>query len=160
MRLGAILDHLQPVPRRNLHQRVQIDALAVQVNRHDRLGLRRNRRLDLADVHQEIVVPDIDENRAGAENLDGRNRRHRGVRHRDDLVARANPRRRQRDIDRVGTAVDTDAAIHPDIGRHRAFEGDTFRPENELAGSEDTIDRGENLVAQLIVLASVVPIWR
>jgi hypothetical protein len=29
-----------------------------------------------------------------------------------------------------------------------------------LAGLEDAIDRGENLVPQLIILATIVPKWR
>src|SRR6266851_7409330 len=113
---------------------------------NDRTGARRDRRLDLTDVHQEIVIPDINEYRAGAENLDRGDGRDRGVRYRDDLIAGADACGRERDVNRVGSAVDPDRTPDADIGRHLALEPDPLRSENELAGFEHAIDRGENFI--------------
>ena len=45
MRLGAILDHPEPVLARDRHDRVHVRRLPVQVNRYDADGPRRDRRL-------------------------------------------------------------------------------------------------------------------
>ena len=109
------------------------------------------------DVHQEVILSDVDEYRARAEDLDRGHRRHRRVRHRDDFIAGLNTRRRQRNVDRIRPAVDADAAADADIGRHVTLERDPFRPENQLPGLEDTVDGREDLVSQFVVLASIIP---
>ena len=148
---------LQPVSPCDLHQRIEIDALAVEMYRNDRTGARRDSRFDLADVHQKIVIPDVDKDRTSAENLDRGYRRHRGVRHRDHLVAGTHASRRKRDVDGIRSAVDPDAASYADIGRHVAFERDPFRPENELPGLEYPVDGAEDLLAQFVIFASIIP---
>src|SRR3981081_4255031 len=77
LRLRAILHHLEPVLTRNGHQRIKINALTVQMNGNDGGGARRNRRLDLLDIHQEVVVTHAEKDRLCAQGADRRNRRHR-----------------------------------------------------------------------------------
>ena len=48
VRLGGVLDHDQAVLPGDLHDRVHVGRLAVEVDRHDGLGPRRDRRLDRA----------------------------------------------------------------------------------------------------------------
>ena len=145
------------MPLRERDKRIEIDALAVKMHGNDRPGARRDRGLDLVDVHQEVILPDVDEYRPRAEDLYRRHRRHRRVRHRNDFIAGRNTRRRQRNVDRVRPAVDADAAADADIGCHVALERDPFRPEDQLPGLEDTIDGRENLVPQFVVLAPIIP---
>jgi hypothetical protein len=136
---------------------IEIDALAVKMHGNDRFGSRRDGSLDLADVHQEVILPDVDEYRARSEDLYRGHRRHRRVRHRNDFIARRNAGGRQRNVDCIGPAVYPDAAADADIGRHVSLERDPFRPEDQLPGLEDTVDGRENLVPQFVVLASVIP---
>ncbi len=145
------------MPLGNRHQRIKVRALAIEVNRNNRLGARRDRSLDLIHVDQEIVVPDVDENRRCAKGADRRDRRHGRVGHRDDLVAGLHAQCGQRDIDGIGSAVDPDTAGHAEIRRHLALELDPLLPEHQPARAEDAIDGGKNLVTQLIVFAKIVP---
>ena len=70
--------------------------VAVEVHRHDRHGARRDRRRDRVRVEAEAARLDVDEDRLGADQAHGvrgggeRERRH------DDLVARPDAQRQQR----------------------------------------------------------------
>src|SRR5205085_11570550 len=75
-------------PYTTLFRSVEIDRLAIQMHRDDRLRARRDRCLDLVHIHQEIVVPDIDEHRPRAERPYRGDRGYRRVRHRDDFITR------------------------------------------------------------------------
>ena len=66
---------------------------------------------------------------------------------------------RQGDIDRVGAAVDTDATANSNIGRHVSFEDDAFRSENELPGSENPVNGGENFLPQRLIFTPIIPEW-
>src|SRR5450756_229000 len=127
------------------------------MDRNDRPGTRGNRRLDLTDIHQEILVADIDENRTSAENPNCRYGRHRCIRHGYHFIARNNSCRRKRNIERISSATDADSAGYPDIRRHLSFECDAFLTQNKLPGFKYTVYRRENLVSQFIILASIIP---
>ena len=151
LRLRTVFHHLQPVPLGNRHQRIEVDALAVQMHRDDRFRARRNRRLDLADIHQEVIVADVDEYRRGTKRANGRDRRHRRIGHGNDLVAGLDAQRRQRDVDGVSSAVHADAARNPEIAGHFTLELDAFLPKHQPSRAKHAIDRGEYLIAQFVV---------
>jgi hypothetical protein len=63
VRLARVLDHLEPVALGDLEDGVHVGRVAVEMDRHDRLRLRRDLRLDLVDVHRERDRIDVDEHR-------------------------------------------------------------------------------------------------
>ena len=95
MGLRGVLDDDEAVPLRDLDERRHVGHEAVQVDRHDRLGPGRDRRLDLRRVHAEVVLADVHEHGRGPGSQDHADRRIEAERDRDDLVARADAQRVQ-----------------------------------------------------------------
>jgi hypothetical protein len=78
VRLRCVFDHYEIPPGGDLHDRVHIGRLAIEMNWHDRAGPRRDPGLDLADIHRAGVGIDIDENRGGTRVSDRRHGRDEG----------------------------------------------------------------------------------
>ena len=83
--------------------------LPVDMNRNDCFAARRDRCFDPRRIDRVISRIDIDQNRRRPGRQHRRNRRHRGVRHRDDFIARTDAERAQGQDQRVGPAADADA---------------------------------------------------
>src|SRR6266851_3217049 len=77
------------------------------MHRYDGPCPSRNGGLDFADVHAETIVA-IDQHSAGPDLVYGANGSHKGVGRGNDLVARPNADRLEREFQRVGTGT------HPD----------------------------------------------
>ena len=115
--LRSVLDDRQVVLAGNRVDRVDVGALAVQRDRHDRLGARRDRRFEQRRIHVVRARIDVDEDRPGADQRDHLGGREERERHRDDFVARPDIERHQRDQQRVGAA--RDARCHASSRRTR-----------------------------------------
>ena len=115
--LASVLDHHEPVRGGDLHHARHIRHPPAQVHRDDALGSRRDRGLDEITVDVEILRH-VHQNGRGADVDHRRARRHERVRRHDHLVARPDPRRAQRHVQRVVAAVETDGVP----GAHEAGE--------------------------------------
>ena len=65
-RLSRILDHQQTVLPGRFENRVHVGSLAIEMDRDDHAGPRRDRFLDLARINVVSVTLDIDEDGLGA----------------------------------------------------------------------------------------------
>ncbi len=90
-RLGAVLDDVQPVPRRHRADRAHVDRVAVEVDRNHRARARGHRVRQAGRIHQVLGV-DVHEDRRRAGRHDGARGRHEAVGRGDHLVAGARRR--------------------------------------------------------------------
>jgi hypothetical protein len=140
VRLAAILDDRQIVPRRHLGQRFHIRRLAVQVDRHDGRGLRRNRRGDGARIDRQTIGIDVGEHGTRAGHHDRERRVRGGQRRGDHLVARLDADGAQRDRQSVGAVADADGVRRPRRVSELPLERLELRAENEPSARDDPRD--------------------
>ena len=98
--LRGVLDDEEVVRAASSRRRVHLAADAGVVNRHDRLGPRRDRGFDQLLVEAERVGPNVDEHGAAAAPDDGVRRRDERERRHDHLVARSDVGERERHLER------------------------------------------------------------
>ena len=122
--------------------------LAVEVDRQDRLGARRDGGLDVGRVDRERRRVDVDEHRRGAAVVDGRHGGDERVRRRDDLVAGADAGGQQRQVQGAGAGVGRRwRARTSQYGANSASKPATSGAEDELRALEDAEDGGIDLVS-------------
>ena len=80
-------------------------------------------------IHGEGLRIDVDEDRRGAAAPDGRGRRDRRMRNRQDAIAAAHSQRAQRQLDRVRAVGDRDTERRTDIGGELPLELPDLRAE-------------------------------
>ena len=108
------------------------------------------------DIHQKIALADINEHRLCPKSTDGGNRRHRGVGHGIDLIAGLHAQRRERDINGVGSAVDTNRhSPRPDRQPFRSNLMPSWPRISRPGLKRDPPWRG--LVAQFVVFPKIIP---
>ncbi len=167
-RLSRVFDDREPMLARDCVERVHVGHLAVEVHRHQRLhdaasaavhepvaddlAFARERRGDRGRGEIERRRIDVAEERPCAEPRDDAGRREEGERRRDDLVARADVERHQRDEQRVGAGRDADSEGRLRVGRDLFFELRDVRSENEALRVADLADGRFDLGAQRRVL--------
>jgi len=151
--LRSVLDHGNAVFRGDRIDLVHIGRLAIERDRHDRPGARRNRGGYSAHIDVARVGLDIDEDRLGAEQDDHLGRRDEREWARDHFVAGLQPDRHQRDLERVGPAAAGDAVPRPDVMHQSLLELRHLGAEDELPVIEDLLDPRVDRVAQLAVLS-------
>src|ERR1051326_80817 len=116
----------------------------------DRLGARRDRRRELAHVHAEIVGA-VDEYRPGEilrDRADGRDER---IRRRDDLVARSDAERLERELESIGARVHADGVTCADQAGKALLEFPHRLAQGEVTGRHERAQPGENLLDALLV---------
>ncbi len=149
MALRAILDDAQPVSTGEFADRGEIDRLAIEMHRqHDGRTARRRAsqgRLQRRRIHAKAAGLDIDEHRRSAGMLDRGDRRHGGVRHGKNEIARRDAAGAQGKLDRVGAAGATDAVRDAEKAGKSALETFDLAPEDVLAAVEHSRDRGVDL---------------
>ena len=132
--LRAVLDHVELVLLRDLHDRVHVGHHAVEVHDGDR-------GLDLLRV-QQVVRADVDEDgqSPGLQRAEGR--RDERVGRADDLVARADAERGERDVQRGRAVGDGDRVLDAEPFRPFRLElhSDRARPVVDLPRMEDVED--------------------
>ena len=107
---------------------------------------------DVRDVEQEGRGVAIDEHRRGARARDGERARDEGVGRHHDLVARPDPERAQRELERIGAVRDADAVRHPDEAGEARLELRHLGAEDEAGALEHAGEPGAHLVGDLSVL--------
>ena len=150
MRLGGVLDDLQAMLRGDRHDGVHVGHATVQVDGDNGLGARRDRALDgrRVDVPGERIGIDQHWRRAGV--ADGRDRGDEGHGGRDHLVARADAKREQREVQRGGAGIQRHGFLGMGVGGEGFLEGIDLRAGNigaarqrlEHCGVEFRLDAG------------------
>ena len=138
--LGSVLDHRQVVTCSDGVDFVHIRRLAVEADRHDGFGLRRDGGFDLACIDVAGIGLDIDEDRHGSEQDDDFGGGDEGEGGGDHLVARLDAERHEGDEQGFGTAGDGDAVAGAGVGFEAFFEFADFRPHDVLAVVEHLLD--------------------
>ena len=139
--LGGVLDHYQAVAIRDLHDRIHVAGLAVEVNRNDRLRARRDRLFKLTGIEREGRGVNVNENGLRAGVADGRHRCHESERNSDDFVFRSHARREQRKVESAGAGVDAYRILGAAIVGELALEGLNLAPQHELARGDEIQNR-------------------
>ena len=121
MRLGTILDEAQVICFRDAADIIHLCGLAVEVDDHDGLCLRRDGRLDARGVERETIIR-LDKDRRRTIRRDGEDGRDIGVGRHEDFVPRPDAERAHRERQRVKARADADAVFPPDIGRERLLK--------------------------------------
>jgi hypothetical protein len=152
VRLRGIFDDDEAMTARDRQDRIHVSHRSMEMDRHDRLGARRDRALDPRRIHGPAIGIDIDKDRRGAAIEDGGGRRDEGQRNGDDLIAGSDAGSEQRQVQRRSAAVDGNAAIGAAIRGKGIFEGDDFRAENELSAVQDAGQRGIDRILGLAIL--------
>ena len=150
--LRGIFDDRNTAARRGIGDWIEIGAQAKEMDWNDRLGFRRDRRNGLIGVDVERRRIDVDEHRPGAQPLDGAGGRKERIRRRDDLVARFDVERHQRQEERVGPGRNGDGVRDADEGAELALERLDFGPHDEALAVADACHRREDFIAQRTVL--------
>ena len=140
MRLAAVLDEREAVPRREALEGRHIGRLPVQVHGENRAGARPDRPGHLLGIEREPRRIDVGEHRPGADHHHGKGRVRRRQRRRDDLVAGPDPERSQDEGDRVGAGSDADGAGRAARRGELRFERFQLRAEHEPAAGDDALD--------------------
>ena len=119
VRLGRVLVDLQAVLVGDRDAARHLGRVAVEVDRHDALGLVGDGGLDRGRVEAEVVRLDVGEHRRGTGQRDGVGGRGEGERGHDDLVARPDPEASRPRCSAGGAGVDGYAGAAVDEGPRR-----------------------------------------
>ncbi len=104
------------------HNRFNIYRLAVEMNRDNRLGARRERGFELAGVEREKVRLDVNQNRSRACHLNRRHGRDRRMRDGDYFIAVTNAAGDQGQMKCFRSTSDTDSMSGADVRGKLSFE--------------------------------------
>ena len=104
--LGGVLDHAELVGGSEGPERVEVERLAEEVDRHDRAGTRADLPGGVSEIDVEVVRVDVDPDRRRAEAGDRACGGEEGEGRDQDLVAFADIERHQREQERVGAGRD------------------------------------------------------
>ena len=124
-----------------------VGALAVKMDREDRLGLRRDGRLDPLRVNALGLRAAIHKHGRRAGNPDRLGGGEEGVRVGDDLVAGADTQGHEREPDGVGAVAHADGVCRPVIFGQFAFEALEHGALNILAAQQHFLHFGVNFVS-------------
>ena len=122
------------------------------MDRHHGFCARRDRRLDSLGLDVERDRIDVDEHRARPHAHHRSSCRKERVRGRDDLVARLDIQRHQRDEQRIGAGRHGDRVIDFEQFAELHLKGVDFGPHDEPLAVADARNRREHLVADRRVL--------
>jgi hypothetical protein len=147
--LRGVLDEREPPTIGDLLQTREVGRLAVEADRHDRLRPRRDRRLHLPDVDREVVLADVDEDRARSRVEDAVGAGDERERHRDHLVARTDVVAEQCEVQCGGARAGRDGIRHADHRGEGGFELGDARSLGERAGGHRLPDALLLLLAHL-----------
>ena len=143
--LAGILDHRQIMLVRDLHESRHVGHLPGEVDRQKRLGAFGDPRLDLADVHAEIVGA-VDKDRAGVSLGNGAHGGDEGVGRRDHFVARTDPDGLERQLERVGARVHADGMTAADYRCELLLELAHRLAQREVAGRNELAEQVEDFL--------------
>src|SRR5712692_2042420 len=144
--LRVVFDHLEAAARRHLEDGVHCGGQAVEMDRDDGTGFRRNLRFEQRRVEVERAGLDVREHRARTQHADdprSRNERKRGDNH---FVAAADPANAQRQQQRIGARGDADTEPPAAVARQFLLERRPVRAQDELLRADYVVNRGADFV--------------
>ena len=130
VRLTRILDDEDAVPACELEDRLHRYDLTVEMHRHDRLRMRRQRALQERGIDQ-IVCVDVDEHRPRTRGGYRKRRRDIRVRGNDHFVAGSDAQNFQRELHRRRSRFNADAVFDADVPREVLFKSGDVGSEYE-----------------------------
>ena len=133
---------------RDLQDRVHVARLAAEVHRQDRLGAGRDSCLDLRGVEVQGRGLAVHQHRPPPQVLDDRHRGREGHGAGDDLVARPDPHRLERQVQRCGAGVHRHGVLAADVGGEVPLELLDHRAGGEPAGAQAADHRLDLLLAE------------
>ena len=140
MRLGGVFDHDEAVSIRDLHDRIHIRRLTIEMHREDCLGPRRDGCFDCLGIHCVRAGIDVDKYGFRTRIVDRSNACDEREGHGDHFVARADAGGEQRQVQGTRAAVHAYSMCTAAIrGKFLLKRGD-FAAENELAGVQDALN--------------------
>src|SRR5208282_2414415 len=153
--LRVVLDQTQIVFVGDFFDGGHVGALAVKMDRENRLGLRRDGRLDPLRVNALGLWAAVHKHgrRSGNPNRLGGGKE--GVRVGDDLIAGADTQGHERKPDGVGAVAHADGVFRPVIFRQFAFEALEHGALNILAAQQHFLHPGVNFVSDVLILPDV-----
>jgi hypothetical protein len=144
------------VASRNFQNAWHIDRLAVQVHRHDRLGARGDGGVDRAGVDAVGRRVHVDEHRGGADRHDRQHGGDKGIGRCDDLVARPDLERPQRQLDRGQPGADADGVARADVAGVLGLEALDRRAQDEVTARDEVAKRTLDRFGQRRVLRAKI----
>ena len=147
--LGAVLDDRDA----ELGERSQVGGRAVEVDRHDRLRARPNGPPHGRGIEQQGPALEVRRHGPRARHTDAGRGRDTGIRGKDDLVARSDTERQQRERDRLRARRAADGVLDAQPGRELALERLALLAQHEAPAREDGAHRGVDLRPDHRVLA-------
>ena len=122
MRLAAVLHDPEVLPAGEIGERLKVRHPAVEVDWNDPDGARRDPLLRVLRIETAVIV-DVPEHGNGTRVQDPLDRRKRGHRRRENLVAGADPDRQESELDRGGPRRNRHGFADPDVRSELLFEG-------------------------------------
>ena len=147
-RMGGVFDHAQAMAARDVEDLQHVDRQTGVMDRDDRAGARRDRGLDQFGVDVQRCRVDVDQHHIGAQVADNFGRGGKGMGGGDDLVARADAQRFERQMQAGGGRIDGDAfdlRLGQKFGKSQ-FEALCFR-----AGGDPTRTQGIDHFVDLVL---------
>src|SRR5215831_7337569 len=145
VRLCRVFDHYQRIFCSDGAYRRHVRAIAVEMNRNDRLGAGSDGSLDLGGVDQCILGAHIDQHWARARQRYGESSGGKGHRRDDHFVALSQIHGAAGEVQRVGSAGHSDSVRNTAIVRELFFEQAYFSAEYKVAAIGDTGDHRVDL---------------
>lgn len=151
MRLRRVFEHEQAVLARDGQDRIQVGRLAVQVDRNDDLGFRRDCGFDQGrrDVMGQRVR--LDRHGNGAALAHRQPGRDIGIARHDDFIAWLHIQRAQRQVQCVEAVGDTDAERRIDVCGKLFFETCDLAATDILAGCQRVQNGRIDFALELII---------
>jgi len=159
VRLGGVFHQREIVFAANRQNRVHVERVAVEMDRHDRFGARRDGALDQLRVQVERCVIGIHKDRPGAHVGNGPARRDERAGGGDDLIPGTDIEQPHRYMQRRRAAVEGDAVLRPAEPGEVLLKLHYVRPKAERAVVERARNRGVNVLAYPPHLGRQVQIW-
>ncbi len=146
MGLGGVFDDGEIMAAGDGEDGVHVGGLAVQMNGEDGAGARGDGGFQLSGVQVVGAGIDVDVNGRGAGVADGGDGGVESVGDGDDLIAGADARGEQGEVQGAGAGVDADGVGDLAIGGEFFFEGGDGRAEDEVVVVENGADGGVDLL--------------
>ena len=146
VRLRAVFQHPHAQPRGQCAHGVEVGGLAIEVHGHDADRARRGLGGGVRGIERVVRIR-IDEDRRGLREADRLDRRKRGVRGHEDLVARLHAERAQRQPQPRGGRVGEDAVPGAHVAGQLGLELTALGTEDVLA----RVDGGDRGLLDLVV---------
>src|SRR5262249_8368595 len=136
MCLRSIFNDLEPMPTRQIENRVHVGRLTVKMDWYDCSRPRGNLGLDLADVDVVCSRIDVTKNDLCSSHGDDLGRRHKSVRCRNHLISSSNAKALEGNEESICTIAYTDAMFDPPkLGKSPFKRPDIGAPDESRCGN-------------------------